>query len=430
MAPTTTYVDSTFSANVIGARTDTSGSAVTDLSAEEARFSTLTVAEGYMTTNAFKVAAQTSPDMTVKVGSGVAKVDYFCIAGEVAGQGNYIVRLDAVSQNVTIDAADAAQTRIDEVYLVVRDNVYDISSRALPQIAYRKGDVGGGNPGVDTSWRASAMLARVTVLANATTITNSNISDQRSAGGGAGYVAKSQFTTKGDVLGATGAGVPIRVGVGTNGQVLTADSGQSTGIKWGDGPAALATTKGDTLAASGSGVLGRLAVGTDGQVLTADTASSLGVKWAALPSVAVAAGVNEIATFETTSSTSYTDLTTVGPTVTITVGPLGIAIVSFCAFWTNDAAENEHSSDVYDYGGIGVALSGANTRAASSPLKTSLVLDAAALGVDVYVSISQDQSRTVILTGLTPGSTTFRMKYVALEGSTSFSSRSLGVVTF
>lgn len=42
----------------------------------------------------------------------------------------------------------------------------------------------------------------------------------------------------------------------------------------------LATAKGDLLAASGSAVLARLGVGTDGQVLTADAAQALGVKWA------------------------------------------------------------------------------------------------------------------------------------------------------
>jgi hypothetical protein len=47
-----------------------------------------------------------------------------------------------------------------------------------------------------------------------------------------GAVAKSTFTTKGDIVAATAASTISRLGVGTNGQVLTADSTAATGIKW------------------------------------------------------------------------------------------------------------------------------------------------------------------------------------------------------
>ena len=45
-------------------------------------------------------------------------------------------------------------------------------------------------------------------------------------------VPKSTVTTKGDLIAATGSGVVTRVGVGTNGYILTADSTQAAGIKW------------------------------------------------------------------------------------------------------------------------------------------------------------------------------------------------------
>jgi len=47
-----------------------------------------------------------------------------------------------------------------------------------------------------------------------------------------GAIAKSTATTKGDLLAATAASTVTRLGVGTNNQILTADSTQATGMKW------------------------------------------------------------------------------------------------------------------------------------------------------------------------------------------------------
>jgi hypothetical protein len=45
-------------------------------------------------------------------------------------------------------------------------------------------------------------------------------------------VVKSTFTTKGDIIAATGASTPARLGVGTNDYVLTADSTAANGVAW------------------------------------------------------------------------------------------------------------------------------------------------------------------------------------------------------
>ena len=45
-------------------------------------------------------------------------------------------------------------------------------------------------------------------------------------------------------------------------------------------PKALVTAKGDVVGATASGVPDNLAVGSDGQILTADSASAMGIKWA------------------------------------------------------------------------------------------------------------------------------------------------------
>lgn len=54
--------------------------------------------------------------------------------------------------------------------------------------------------------------------------------------GGVGDVATDAiWDTKGDLAGGTGADAAARIAVGTNGQVLTADSAQATGMKWATG---------------------------------------------------------------------------------------------------------------------------------------------------------------------------------------------------
>jgi hypothetical protein len=45
------------------------------------------------------------------------------------------------------------------------------------------------------------------------------------------FVSNSLITTKGDLI-VRGASAPARLGVGTNGHVLTADSAETTGVKW------------------------------------------------------------------------------------------------------------------------------------------------------------------------------------------------------
>lgn len=65
-------------------------------------------------------------------------------------------------------------------------------------------------------------------------------------------------------------------------------------------PINILTAKGDMLVATLRGFLGRLAVGTDGQVLTADSSQPSGVKWATAGGVAA----NVIAFFPSASAPS------------------------------------------------------------------------------------------------------------------------------
>jgi hypothetical protein len=55
-------------------------------------------------------------------------------------------------------------------------------------------------------------------------------------------VDKSTATTKGDILAATAASTITRVGVGTDGQILTADAASAPGVKWAAAPTAPVTS--------------------------------------------------------------------------------------------------------------------------------------------------------------------------------------------
>lgn len=93
-------------------------------------------------------------------------------------------------------------------------------------------------------------------------------------------ISKTIMDAKGDLLTATGADTPARLAVGTDGQVLVADSTQTTGLKWAVDPTTTSfDAKGDLLVGTGPDAYTRVPVGTNNQVLVADSAEASGVRW-------------------------------------------------------------------------------------------------------------------------------------------------------
>lgn len=121
--------------------------------------------------------------------------------------------------------------------------------------------------------------------------------------------------------------------------------------------------------------------------------------------------VDAVATSQTTTSTSYTDLTTSGPAVTVTVPASGQIIVVI----NSDIANTNVTTTR-----IGFALSGANTASAA---------DTSALRYEDSANLVNTTVAVIPVTGLTPGSTTVTLKYKVASGTGTFSNRRLTVLT-
>jgi len=121
-------------------------------------------------------------------------------------------------------------------------------------------------------------------------------------------------------------------------------------------------------------------------------------------------GVTDVS--ESTSSTSYVNLATVGPTVTVTSGTKAVVIVGGRVGPVTTGATASVK--------MSWAISGATTRAASDEWATG--------GVGMTVNGVLYTSRWYLATGLTAGSNTFQAKYAVSSGTGDFDHRSIHVL--
>jgi hypothetical protein len=146
------------------------------------------------------------------------------------------------------------------------------------------------------------------------------------------------------------------------------------------------------------------AIGSGGIIGNNLAAGSVGpTKLALLPQTSSTAAA------ESTAVQTYTDLTTVGPAVTATIGANGCALVTVSSlhFNTTAGADNYHS----------FAVSGASTQAATDARATS---NNGTAGVTA--------STTTLVTGLTAGSNTFTSKYRVSANTGTWINRTISVV--
>lgn len=119
-----------------------------------------------------------------------------------------------------------------------------------------------------------------------------------------------------------------------------------------------------------------------------------------------------VSTSESTASTTFTDLATVGPAVTTTVGTSGLILVILTSHVAVDTAGG--------FATMGVAVSGATTVATN---------EAYAVTYQAYAINAAHQGSAVFPLVVNPGSNTFTAKYHSTGGATAtFAARSITVV--
>jgi hypothetical protein len=179
------------------------------------------------------------------------------------------------------------------------------------------------------------------------------------------------------------------------------------------------TAKGDIYAASASATVGRVAVGTNGQVLTADSSQTRGLAWttvSATPRIGQVVTAST-ATTTTTTSTSYVDATGLSVTITPTSSTSKILVLTSCVFqsWSGTSGTSA--------GGIYQLVRGATAIANGDFLWLSVGAATSNFIIDSPSSISYVDSPA------TTSATTYKLQFARASGATNAYANPSGVAT-
>jgi hypothetical protein len=176
------------------------------------------------------------------------------------------------------------------------------------------------------------------------------------------------------------------------------------------GPTGPKGDKGDTGDQGPQGVQG--SIGPKGDKGDTGSTGATGATGPTGPSVGAGSASAYVATSQTTTSTTFADLATTTDTVTVTIGTSGSVLVNIYSFMGNNTSPQICQ--------VGFAISGATTRAASD--------DYSILAQNQVSGWNDRRSGLFLLTGLTPGSTTFKMKYKVSGGTGTYTDRRISVI--
>jgi hypothetical protein len=165
------------------------------------------------------------------------------------------------------------------------------------------------------------------------------------------------------------------------------------------------TTTGDTIYSSSGSTPARLGIGSTGNILTV----AGGVPTWAAPAGGITSANSTVDTEQATTSTSFTDLTTV-QTATLTTGTKALVLIT-----AKIRATPQYANVL-----VGFAVSGATTIAASDNSAMKIV--------EPYSQEVYTVTMPIYVSTLTAGSNSFTMKFKTSTGTANFADRQITVI--